>query len=386
MSFTFYNINTQRLTVQALIASLLLVAGLNSYAQNKVPGRLHFGIIYPLSTNGTHAPLDTNNLSIHLLAGISAAEQGASFAGLSNIVRNDTKGFQFAGFSNHIGKQAMGGLFAGFLNTYAGGDAFAIAGFSNISSEAIKGAQFAGFANIAKSVNGMQFAGFANVARTVKGPQFAGFINLSKKNAALQFAGFMNKAKTVKGSQLAGFINIAEKVKGVQLAGFINVADSSDYPIGILNIIKNGEKSLGISTDETLTTLLSFRSGGKVLYGIIGIGYNFKNTDEVYAFEAGLGAHLFKSSSFRLNAELTGTGLESFKAGEYFKTSVKLMPAFKLSPKIEIFGGPSFNYLNTNTFEGRSLNKSYISSWENKWGNNFQALYIGYGGGIQYIF
>ncbi|WP_316810232.1 hypothetical protein [Pedobacter heparinus] len=386
MSFTFYKINTQLLALQTLIASLLLIAGIKSFAQKKVPGKIHFGIIYPLSTNGTHAPLDTNNLSIHLLAGISASEQGASFAGLSNIVRNDTRGFQFAGFSNHIGKQANGGLFAGFLNTYAGGEAIAIAGFSNIASGAVKGAQFAGFANIAKAVNGVQFAGFANVAKTVKGPQFAGFINLSKKDAALQLAGFMNKAKDVKGSQLAGFINIAGKVKGAQLAGFINVADSSDYPIGIINIIKNGEKGIGISTDETLTTLLSFRSGGKVLYGIIGIGYNFKNTDEVYAFEAGLGAHLFQSSSFRLNAEVVGTGLESFKAGEYFKTSLRLMPAFKISPKIEIFGGPSINYLNTNTFEGRGLNKSYISTWENRWGNNFQALYIGYGGGIQYLF
>ncbi|ACU04143.1 hypothetical protein [Pedobacter heparinus] len=386
MNFTFYKINTQLMALKAITCLLLSIAGLSASGQNKAAGKIHVGIIYPLSTNGSHAALDTNNLSIHLLAGISASEQGASFAGISNIVRNGTKGFQFAAFSNHIGKQVEGGLFAGFLNTYAGGDAFAVAGFSNVATADVKGAQFAGFANVSKSVKGAQFAGFANIAKTVKGPQFAGFINLSKKDAALQFAGFMNKATDVKGSQLAGFINIAKKVKGAQIAGFINVADSSDYPIGIINIVKNGEKGIGISTDETLTTMLSFRSGGKVLYGIIGIGYNFKNTDEVYAFEAGLGAHFFQSPTFRLNAEIAGTGLESFKAGEYFKTSFRLMPAFKISPKLEIFGGPSVNYLNTNTFEGRSLNKSYINTWENKWGNNFQALYIGYGGGIQYLF
>lgn len=385
MNFKIYKTSTQA-KLKALICLFLSVAGITAFGQNKVPGKIHFGLIYPLSTNGTHAPLDTNNLSIHLLAGISASEQGASFAGLSNVVRNDTKGFQFAGFSNHIGKQANGGLFGGFLNTYGGGNAFAVAGFGNFASGNIKGAQFAGFANIAKQVKGAQFAGFGNIASQIKGPQFAGFINLSKKDADLQLAGFMNKAKDVKGSQLAGFINIAGKVKGVQLAGFINVADSSDYPIGIINIVKNGEKSLGISTDETLTTMLSFRSGGKVLYGIIGIGYNFKNSKEVYAFEAGLGAHFFQSAKFRLNAEIVGTGLESFKAGEYFKTSFRLLPAFKITPKLEIFGGPSFNYLNTNTIEGRTLNKSYITSWENKWGNNFQALYVGYGGGIQYLF
>lgn len=332
---------TTRSIASSIMLSLLLLAGTKSLAQQTKTHKLHFGFIYPLSTNGTHAPLDTNSFSFHLLAGVSAAERGFSFAGLSNIVRNDAEGLQFAGFSNHIGKTANGGLFAGFLNTYKGGNDFAIAGFANVSTGNVKG---------------------------------------------LQFAGFINKAKDVNGTQVAGFINIAKKVKGLQFAGFMNVADSSDYPIGIINLVKKGEKSISLSTDETLTTLLSFRSGGRVLYGIIGIGYNFKNSDEVYAFEAGLGAHLFQSKSFRLNAEVSGTGLESFKAGEYMKTSLRVMPALKISKNLEIFGGPSINYLNTNTTEGRTLHDKYMTSWENKWGNNFQALYIGYGGGLQYIF
>lgn len=386
MNIKLYKRNPRVMAIKAIIYLFLCLPAAKSSGQNKMPGKIHFGIIYPLSTNGTHAPLDTNNLSIHLLAGISASEQGGSFAGLSNIVRNDTKGFQFAGFSNHIGKQANGGLFAGFLNTYKGGNVFAVGGFANIATGDVKGAQFAGFANIAKDVTGAQFAGFINKAKDLNGPQFAGFANLAGKNTGSQVAGFINKAKDIKGTQIAGFINIARKVKGAQIAGFMNVADSSDYPIGIINIIKNGEKAIGLSTDETLTTLLSFRSGGKVLYGIIGLGYNFNNSDEVYAFEAGLGAHFFSSKSFRLNAEITGTGLENFKKGDYFKTSFKLMPAIKITPNIEIFGGPSFNYLNTNTLEGIGLHKHYISTWENKWGSNFQALYIGYGGGIQYLF
>jgi hypothetical protein len=356
MNFTFSNTNLKLLAFKLISCMLIVSAYTKSFGQQKATHKLHIGFIYPISSNGTHASLDTNNFSFHLLAGVSASERGASFAGLSNIVRNDTKGFQFAGFSNHIGKQANGGLFSGFLNTYQGGNVFAVGGFANIATGDVKGAQFAGFANIAKAVNG------------------------------LQFSGFINKAKDLNGTQIAGFINIARKVTGVQFAGFMNVADSSDYPIGIINLVKNGEKSISLTTDETLTTLLSFRSGGKVLYGIIGIGYNFKNSDEVYAFEAGFGAHLFQSNSFRLNAEISGTALESFKAGEYTKTSLKLMPAFKITRNLEIFGGPSFNYLNTNTAEGRTLNKKYISNWENKWGDNFQALYIGYGGGIHYIF
>ncbi len=374
--------------MKSIITSILLAATLTAAAQDRqsttkdksgdsrsvtisIPGKMHLGLVYPLSTNGSHAALDTNSFSLHLIAGVSAAERGPSFAGLSNVVVNDTKGSQFAGFSNHIGKTANGALFAGFMNTYGGGIGSAFAGFTNVASGNVKGAQFSGFANVAKNVNGVQFAGFANVAKDV---------------SISQMAGFINTAKDVKGSQFAGFINIAKKVKGAQVAGFINIADSSDCPIGIINIIKNGEKSFGLTIDENQTGMLSFRSGGKVLYGIIGIGYNFKNTDEVYAFEAGLGAHFFQSRSFRVNAEITSSMLESFKEGDYMKASLRLMPALKITPFLEIFAGPSLNFISTNTTEGIALTKKTIKEWPGDWDDDFRALYLGYTGGLHVKF
>lgn len=325
--------------MKAIITSILLAATLTATAQDQqnskssgarsvtisIPRKMHLGLAYPLSTNGTHARLDTNSFSLHLIAGVSAAERGLSFAGLSNVVVHDTKGVQFAGFSNHIGKTASGALFAGFMNIYGGGS----------------------------------------------GPAFAGFANI---------------AKDVKGSQFAGFINIAKKVKGTQVAGFINIADSSDYPVGIINIIKNGEKSIGLTTDENQTAMLSFRSGGKILYGILGIGYNFKNTDEVYAFEAGLGAHFFRSRSFRVNAEITSSMLEGFKEGEYMKATLRAMPALKITPFLEIFAGPSLNFISTNTTEGIALTKKTIKEWPGEWDDDFRALYLGYTGGLHFIF
>ena len=389
--------------MKTLITSILIAAGLTAAAQDQpnttkdksadsrsvtisIPGRMHFGLVYPLSTNGRNAALDTNSFSLHLIAGVSAAERGPSFAGLSNVVVNDTKGSQFAGFSNHIGKKANGALFAGFINTYGGGNGPAFAGFSNIASDSVKGAQFAGFANVAKDVNGAQFAGFINTSKNLKGSQFAGFANVAKDVSISQMAGFINTAKDVKGSQFAGFINIAKKVKGAQVAGFINIADSSDCPIGIINIIKNGEKSIGLTIDENQTSMLSFRSGGKVLYGILGIGYNFKNTDEVYAFEAGLGAHFFESRSFRVNAEITSSMLESFKEGDYMKASLRVMPAIKVTPFLEIFGGPSMNFVSTNTTEGIALTKNTIKEWPGEWDEDFRALYLGYTAGLHILF
>ena len=226
-----------------------------------------------------------------------------------------------------------------------------------------------------------------DVGKNITGSQFAGFSNMAGGNVGgSEFSGFINTAAEVKGSQFAGFINIAKKVKGAQLAGFINIADSSDHPIGLVNIIKRGEKAIGFNIDETETGIFSFRSGGKSLYGIIGLGYNFKNTDAVYAFKTGLGAHFFTSKHFQLNTELAALTLTRFNRGEYFRSSLRVLPAVKLGNRIEFFGGPGFNYITTNTNEGITLSYHYIDSWKRNRNNYFQTIYIGYMGGVHWVF
>ena len=351
--------------LKTVILTLLTSTAL--YAQNK-PSKTHIGLIYPLSSNGKHAPLDSNTFSLNLIAGVSAAENGFTLAGITNIIHHTSKGIQIAGFSNHIGQKAEGTRIAGFMNLTGESEGLSAAGFLN-QSGGMKGVQISGFLNKSKDVSS-QIAGFANIADQVKG---------------IQIAGFLNKSKDVT-SQIGGFINIARKVKGVQISPFLNIADSSDYPIGLINLVKNGEKSIGITVDDNMTTLLTFRSGGRILYGIIGAGYNFKNDKEVYAFEAGLGAHVYTSQAFRLNIELAAVSLENFKAGEYFKSSVRILPAFKITPHIEVFGGPTFNYVNTNTAEGRKLTEKFISKWESKTSTRFQGIYAGYTAGVQYVF
>ncbi len=391
MKKTYYRSQFNCLKTAFCCSFTFLMLAVQSNAQENKAVKANFGLIYPLSTNGTHAPLDTNDLSVHLLAGISSVEKGSAFAGLANVVRNEAKGALFAGFSNHVGKEANGALFAGFLNTYRSAKGSQFAGFANLAQRNVSGAQFSGFLNTAGGdMNGVQFAGFANVSRNLNGSQFAGFSNTAKNVTTSQFSGFINVAKEVNGSQFAGFINVAKSVKGAQIAGFINIAETSDCPIGIINIIKNGEKSIAVTIDESQTSMLTFRSGGKYLYGIIGAGYNFKNKDEVYAFEAGFGAHFFQSKHFRLNMELTQTTLESFKDGEYFKSTLRLLPAVKVAPWLEIFGGPSFNFVTTNTVEGLALHPTnddlVIHTWKNNWSDFRQSLHIGYQAGLQIVF
>lgn len=374
--------------LRTAFTALLLSQAAKSGAQALKLDKIHIGIVYPISTNGMNAPADTNNLSIHLIAGVSAEEEGLAFAGLSTVVRHNLTGIAFSGFSNHIGNKANGLLFSGFLNTYRDSRGMQFAGFGNLATGRAESAQFAGFLNLANEIKGAQFAGFANVAKNAQGIQIAGFTNVAKNMQGSQISGFANVAEDVSGSQIAGFANVARKVKGVQLAAFINVADSSDYPIGIINIIRNGEKSIGISIDETQTSLLTFRSGGKKLYGIIGAGYNLQDIDdEMYAFEAGFGAHFPISNTLRLNTELATVYIDNFHRGEYIKSSIRLFPALKLGKSVEIFGGPTLNFINTNTLWGETLVDNYLWKRESSVSRDyFRGLYIGYAGGLHFTF
>lgn len=333
MEYTLYHLWK---TLGRLVLGCCLLQGvaITAIAQ-KTEEHFNVGLTYPISSNGTRAGSCTNTFSLHAAVGLSASEKGLSLAGVSNVILDSAMGLQIAGFSNHIRNSAAG----------------------------------------------IQIAGFMNLTGSSTGVNVAGFGNLSRRNSSgLQVAGFINKAANA-GTQVAGFINIAKKVKGLQIAGLINIADSSDYPIGIINIIKSGEKSIVVSTDETLTTLVAFRSGGRQLYGIAGIGYNNKGSRALAAWEAGVGWRLINWGSFRLSTELVSIGLTDFKNGDCFRSSLRVLPALRLNRRMEIFAGPSFNYLHSHKGQGADLVSHYLWS-DHKQDKEVQGLYFGFTGGV----
>ncbi|NIG57403.1 hypothetical protein [Chitinophaga sp. Cy-1792] len=333
-------------------AVLLVVVTIHSNAQNTKYAPAHVGLIYPISSNGKHAAEYTNGFSLNLLAGVSRSETGIAIAGFSNIIKDEAHGVEVAGFSNHIG------------HTYK---AVTVAGFMNIVHNKADGILVAGFGNyVGGPVNGLQVAGFCNTASQVHGLQVAGFFNRAT-DANMQFAGFMN---------------IAKKVKGVQLAGFLNIADSSDYPIGIINIIKNGEYNISLTIDESATTVASFKSGGKALYGILGVGYNLKSAQTLYAMQAGLGWHLPLMSHLRLNVEGTETVMTDFKRGVYSKYAVGGYLAYRLGSKVEVFAGPNINFMHMKDDAGSDLISHYI--WYKDRGNGkADGMFAGMLAGVQ---
>lgn len=345
----------------------------------------HFSFIPPLSTHGLLAGEYTNGASVNLLAGISRNEDAFTFGGLANVIRHNAGGLQFTGLCNYTGNNGRGMQLGGLANivgnSYRG---FLFGGLINTAKD-MEGFQSGGLGNVADSLKGLQLGGLINIAGQTKGVQFGGLGNISGDMKGFQFGGLGNISGRVNGFQFGGLFNIARQVEGVQFAGLVNIAESCDYPIALLNIIRDGEYALGVSYNETGTILLTFRSGGRITYGILGVGYNYKTEGSGFTTEGGFGIHIPVTRWLRINNEIKGGVCSNFSDDPTFYTNYALLPAFRLNPHVEIFAGPSLNYLqsddtaNTKIFPDHSLWKKYGDS-------RLQQIYIGFQAGAHYIF
>lgn len=349
-------------SVSALLLLIMAIGATELRAQNDAEphSKVHVSFFPPLSTNGNLAHLYTNDFSFNILAGVSKNERAFAFAGLGNIILNNAEGFQFAGLANYTGDLGFGFQFSGLANIVRGD---------------MEGFQFGGLLNTANKLEGFQFSGLANVAYDVDGAQFGGLANI---------------AGDVEGFQFGGLFNVAKRVNGAQFAGLVNVAEKSDYPIGLINIIKEGEMGIGVGYNELGTMSVNFRSGGRVLYGILGVGYNHKVKDskDALSFVGGYGAHINILPWLRINNELTTESMDCFnnEHSNTFKTGYALLPAFRVG-SFEIFGGPGLNYIQSKDPE---MIRDFFQKnplWEERHASGrVQQLYIGWQAGAQFIF
>lgn len=306
--------------------------------------KAHIGLVYPLSTNGTNAANVSNTISLHALLGLSGGEDGVALSGLSTIIKGDQHGAVLSGLSNTISGDARGIQAAGLINTIGGATSGAtVAGLVNAAGP-VNGVQAAGLANVSSGTAVIQVAGLSNVSRS-SNVQIAGVANASRSERGAQLAGLINIAGNAN-AQVAGLINIARKAKGVQVAGLINIAAESNCPLGIINIIKNGERQIGLSMDEAGNAVLALRSGGKYTYGIIGVGYNMKMANAPYVMEAGFGLRVPISKMLRLGLELSNTANTDLWRHAYYRSSFRPLLGLRFAKRLEIVAGPSFNYVN----------------------------------------
>ena len=374
---------------KTLLILFCLLLSFNVFSQEKKfrPAQINFG--FPLSTiNVKKAKEYTNAFSINLLVGISKNERSLALAGISNVIANNATGLQIASVSNYIGNAGYGIAIAGVTNINKGSyNGIQASGVYNYSGSG-NGIAVAGVANMSKgSYNGIQVSGVYNYSGSGYGIAVAGVANMSKGSyIGLQLSGVTNIAGDVKGLQFAGVMNIAKKVKGVQFATILNIAEESNFPIALINIIKNGKMGVALSYDILNNTVLSFRSGGKYSYGILGVGYNNKvNDGSKIVAEAGYGIHIPVTDWFEINNEFKATSLGFSNDKVCYNASYLLAPSFTFLNHFNVFGGANFNYLYSNYVNSEDLLPNNCL-WEKDNSDNKQRMFIGYQIGLQYVF
>ena len=287
------------------------------------------------------------------LVNISTSKKSVALSGIANIVWEEAFGVQIGGLYNHVGGRGCG---------------VAIAGLCNTSLDSYNGLQIGGLCNYnADGSKGVMIGGLSNIVRG----EYDG----------MQLAGVTNIAKEVHGLQLAGVVNVAKRVRGVQFASVLNIAEESDFPIGLVNIVKHGDMGVALTYDIIGNRLVSFRSGGRYTYGIVGVGLNQHTTHKLVA-EAGYGIHIPVCEWLQVDNEMKATAPINTSSVNF---SYLLAPSVTLWKHCNLFGGPSFNYNMSDTPTAEGLCPREVL-WEKVDAALHQCMYIGYQVGVQYVF
>jgi len=241
-------------------------------------------LIPRISSQGLFNSQVVNQVSLNIIGGHTAGVNGVEVGGIFNVNQQDVRYFQTAGLFNLVGRDVEGVQIAGISNIVVGG------------------------------VSGIQVSGVSN------------------------------RSGDVTGMQLSGVFNVAADVRGVQLAGLVNVADSSDYPIGLVNFVKNGRRSVGIGVSEWGMAHVTFRSGGRVLYGLIGVGYKLEGGPQRYGLETGLGAHLLTAGMLGIDAEVANLINTGFKKNSRLQLAVRLLPQLRIGRHWGVAAGLTLTY------------------------------------------
>ncbi|SFB37844.1 peptidase associated/transthyretin-like domain-containing protein [Algoriphagus aquimarinus] len=345
---------------------------------------VQMSLIPGLSTKGTFSSQTISKFSLNLIGGYTAGIEGLEVAGIFNINKRDVKSVQVAGIFNMVGGSSKGLQVGGIYNSvYRDVDGLQVGGIYNHVRGNVNGLQIGGIINQANNDASAQIAGIVNHAKNSEHLQLAGITNNASQSAGFQLAGISNIAGDSVTNQLSAIVNRAKKVNGFQF-GLINIAEESDYSLGLLNFIKNGEMSLSASIDESSFTHLNFRSGGRKMYGILGVAYNLRNIDTPIGLEAGLGIHLIPYSKFSLDTEFVSLSASDFQEISNHLQSFRLLPGYRFGNHLRIFGGPSLNFAFLDPGQ-----EDFTNGWNILNRTTSNGIYRSFGGvigGIQVIF
>lgn len=341
-------------------------------------------LIPGLSSRGLMSSQSINKFSFNVLGGYTAGVEGLEVAGIFNINQKDVKSVQVAGIFNVVGGTAKGLQVAGIYNSvFKSQKGLQVGGIYNHVHGSASGMQVAGILNQVDSSAQFQIAGIKNSSLSSSGLQVAGITNQAKlRSDGTQIAGIWNQTKGSARVQISGIYNKAKQVSGFQI-GLINRAESSDYSFGLLNFIDDGEKNIGLSFDESTFSRITFRSGGRKFYGVLGLAFQVRPSDTPIGIETGLGIHLVSEPKFRLDLEYSQTYFSDFSGLSNQIQSLRLLPEFLLSKRVTVIAGPSLNFAELD--KGQEDFTKGIELFEKvNYGRSMRS-YLGMTGGIQFI-
>ncbi|WP_207531890.1 STN and carboxypeptidase regulatory-like domain-containing protein [Desertivirga arenae] len=375
-----------------------------------------------LSSHGMLSSQIVNMGSLNVIGGYTAGVDGAEFAGIFNINKQDAKKFQAAGVMNIVGGRVegfqsagifnivldsvIGGQFAGVFNNverdvhgvqgagvinrargkFIGGQ---FGGVANLTQGKFSGIQAAGVINItANDVTGSQYAGVTNInAGKLKGVQGAGVLNLNWKPVeGTQFAGILNIAgNRMKGVQVAGVLNFAKKMNGTQV-GLVNVADtSSGYSIGLLNLVRKGYHKISISSSDVMKGSINLKTGNNKLYTMLGGGVLSENSKNVYSAGLGLGHDFIYNNKLSLALEVHSQYI--FLKNTNFNNLSRLQTnlQYQIIKGFTVFAGPGFSVYNVDSAEPDAYQKSFIPSHAKNLFKGDQKGWFGWQAGVTFM-
>jgi hypothetical protein len=233
---------------------------------------------------------------------------------------------------------------------------------ANVGLGMVEGAQLGVVALAKRDIEGAQIATVSIGGGALVGVQ-VGVVNLLKGSVEGNQTGVVNVAGAdVRGAQI-GVVNVAHGgVEGVQVGttnvatgevrgtqvGVVNYADVSDYPVGVVSVVRRGRTSVDGWVTETGIGMAGVRHGGRVIHNVYGVGYR-AGTPSGWSFALGLGARLELSAKAHIDFEAITYWLQR---NEPFLDDAQISSAgasfgYALTPVFGVFAAPTFNVLVT---------------------------------------
>lgn len=208
----------------------------------------------------------------------------------------------------------------------------------------LRGAQLSALNITAGNVRGAQLS-VANYAGTGLMGLQGGVANVGWGEAWGAQVGVLNIGGDVTGAQL-GVLNIAKSVRGTQI-GLLNIAQTSDAPVGLLNIITRGSLHLSAWANETSVANVSLKVGGKNVYSFLMAGVNPRGANGRINLSYGLGLGL-RLRFGQWYGELEGSFEDLHQPGvawqsSVFSTGARLNVGYQLFERMAVFVGPQLH-------------------------------------------